>query len=260
MMRALMIAKTGLEAQQSNMDVITNNIANISTIGFKKQNMIFEDLIYQNILYPGLKSSENSNFPIGVQLGTGVKSVSTEGIFSQGGLINTGNITDIAIEGQGFIQVTMPDGSNAYTRDGSLKINQYGQLVNSSGYIIHPNINLPEGYIDLNISSDGVISVVTSGKNEPQDIGQITIFTFANNSGLKRIGSNMFCETVSSGLPIENKPGTNGSGTLKHKFLENSNVNIAEELIKMIQTQRAYELNSKAISATDQMMQKLSQL
>ncbi|KYP97219.1 flagellar basal body rod protein FlgG [Sodalis-like endosymbiont of Proechinophthirus fluctus] len=260
MMRSLMIAKTGLEAQQTNMDVISNNIANVSTMGFKRQQAVFEDLLYQTVRQPGAKSSEQTTIPSGLRLGTGVRPVATKRIHLQGGLTNTGNPTDVAIEGSGFLQVLMPDGTNAYTRDGSLQRDQYGQLVTSSGYPIQPAVTIPNGASNLTISKDGLVSVMLPGQTEPQEVGQLTLATFINDAGLQSLGENLYYETPSSGAPMENKPGMNGAGALKQQFLENSNVNVAQELITMIQVQRAYELNSKAISTSDQMLQRLAQL
>ncbi|BAC24189.1 flgG [Wigglesworthia glossinidia endosymbiont of Glossina brevipalpis] len=260
MIRSLAIAKTGLEAQQINMDVISNNISNVSTNGFKRQKAIFEDLLYQTIRQPGAKSSEQTILPSGLQLGTGVNSSATIKIHLQGGLTNTGNETDIAIQGPGFFQVLMSDGTNMYTRNGSFQLDQYGQLVTSNGYPVQPSITIPNGSSNLTISKDGIVSVMVPGQTQPQEVGQLTISTFINSSGLESAGESLYKETQSSGSPADNTPGMNGAGSLKQKFVENSNVNIAEELITMIQTQRAYELNSKVISTSDQMLQRLSQL
>ncbi|MDQ1237243.1 MAG: flagellar basal-body rod protein FlgG [Wigglesworthia glossinidia] len=260
MIRSLSIAKTGLEAQQTNIDVISNNIANVSTNGFKRQRAIFEDLLYQTIRQPGSKSSEQTTLPSGLQIGTGVRPSATLRIHLQGGLTNTGNETDLAIEGAGFFQILMSDGTNMYTRDGSFQLDQYGQLVTSNGYPMQPSITIPSGSSNISISRDGIVSVNIPGQTQPQEVGQITISTFVNSSGLESFGENLYRETQSSGAPIDNAPGINGAGSLKQKFVENSNVNIAEELITMIQAQRAYELNSKVISTSDQMLQRLSQI
>lgn len=260
MIRSLWIAKTGLEAQQTNMDVISNNLANVSTNGFKRQRAVFEDLLYQTLRQPGAQSSEQTTIPSGLQLGTGVRPVATERIHSQGGMTQTNNSKDVAIEGQGFFQVQMPDGSTAYTRDGSFQIDQNGQLVTSSGYAIQPAITLPQDAGTLTIGTDGIVSVTTAGQTAPQQVGQLTLATFINDSGLESIGENLYRETQASGAPNESTPGLNGSGTLKQRFVETSNVNVAEELVNMIQTQRAYEINSKAVSTSDQMLQRLSQL
>lgn len=260
MIRSLWIAKTGLEAQQTNMDVISNNLANVSTNGFKRQRAVFEDLLYQTIRQPGAQSSEQTTIPSGLQLGTGVRPVSTERIHSQGSLTQTNNSKDLAINGHGFLQVQMPDGTTAYTRDGSLQFDQNGQLVTSSGYPIQPAITIPQDANTLTVGKDGIVSVNIIGQTAPQQVGQLTLSTFINDSGLESIGENLYRETQSSGAPNESTPGLNGAGTLTQGYVETSNVNVAEELVNMIQTQRAYEINSKAVSTSDQMLQRLMQL
>ncbi|MCC8421694.1 flagellar basal-body rod protein FlgG [Photorhabdus thracensis] len=260
MIRSLWIAKTGLDAQQTNMDVIANNLANVSTNGFKRQRAVFEDLLYQTIRQPGAMSSEQTRLPSGLQIGTGVRPVATERIHSQGNLSETNNIRNVAIRGKGFFQVQLPDGTSAYTRDGSFQEDQNGQLTTASGFLIFPTITIPDNATDIAISRDGVVSVKVQGQSAPQQVGQFTLTTFINDSGLESIGENLYLETNSSGVPIENTPGINGAGLLVHKYVETSNVNIAEELVNMIQTQRAYEVNSKAVSTSDQMLQKLTQL
>lgn len=260
MIRSLWIAKTGLDAQQTNLDVISNNLANVSTNGFKRQRAVFEDLMYQNIRQPGAMSSEQTSLPSGLQLGTGARPVATMRIHAQGALNKTGTTTDIAIKGQGFLHVQMPDGTDAYTRDGALQPNQDGQLVTSSGYLITPAITIPDNANSLSIGRDGTVSVTVYGDSQPQQIGQITLTTFINDAGLESMGENLYMETASSGAPNESAPGTNGAGLLYQHMLETSNVNVAEELVNMIQTQRAYEINSKAVSASDQMLQRLTQL
>ncbi|EWG67287.1 Distal rod protein [Enterobacter sp. DC4] len=260
MIRSLWIAKTGLEAQQTNMDVISNNLANVSTNGFKRQRAVFEDLLYQTLRQPGAQSSEQTTIPSGLQLGTGVRPVATERIHSQGSLTQTSNSKDVAIQGSGFIQVLMPDGTTAYTRDGSFQLDQNGQLVTSSGYPIQPAITLPPDAQTMTIGTDGTVSVTMPGQTAPQQLGQLTLCTFVNESGLESVGENLYRETQSSGAPNESTPGLNGAGTLKQGYVETSNVNVAEELVNMIQTQRAYEINSKAVSTSDQMLQRLTQL
>ncbi|MDU4092952.1 MAG: flagellar basal-body rod protein FlgG [Pantoea sp.] len=260
MMHALWIAKTGLEAQQTNMDVITNNLANVSTNGFKRQRAVFEDLLYQTLRQPGAQSSEQTTIPSGLQIGTGVRPVATERIHSQGGMTQTSNAKDVAISGQGFFQVLLPDGTTAYTRDGAFQIDQNGQLVTANGYPIQPAITLPQDAGTLTVGSDGLVSVTQAGQTAPQQIGQLTLATFINDSGLESIGENLYRETQSSGAPNESTPGMNGAGTLKQGYVETSNVNVAEELVNMIQTQRAYEINSKAVTTSDQMLQRLAQL
>ncbi|MTD37461.1 flagellar basal-body rod protein FlgG [Erwinia sp. CPCC 100877] len=260
MIRSLWISKTGLEAQQTNMDVISNNLANVSTNGFKRQRAVFEDLLYQTMRQPGAQSSEQTTIPSGLQLGTGVRPVATERIHSQGSLTQTNNSKDVAIDGQGFLQVLMPDGTTAYTRDGSFQIDQNGQLVTSSGYQIQPAITVPQDAQTITIGKDGIVSVTIAGQTNPQQVGQLTLATFINDSGLESLGENLYRETQASGAPNENTPGLNGAGSLIQGYVETSNVNVAEELVNMIQTQRAYEINSKAVSTSDQMLQRLSQL
>ena len=260
MIGSLWIAKTGLDAQQTNMDVIANNLANVSTNGFKRQRAVFEDLLYQTVRQPGAQSSEQTNLPSGLQIGTGVRPVSTERLFSQGNLSQTSNSKDIAIKGEGFFQVQLPDGTTAYTRDGSFQVDQNGQLVTSSGYQIIPAITVPANALSMTVGRDGIVSVTTQGQTAAQQVGQLTLSTFINNSGLESLGENLYQETQSSGAPTESTPGLNGAGLLYQGYVETSNVNVAEELVNMIQTQRAYEINSKAVSTSDEMLQKLSQL
>lgn len=260
MIRSLWIAKTGLESQQTNMDVISNNLANVSTNGFKRQRAVFEDLLYQTIRQPGAQSSEQTTIPSGLQLGTGVRPVSTERLHRQGALVQTNNSKDMAIQGGGFFQVQLPDGTSGYTRDGSFQTDQNGQLVTSNGYPVQPAIIIPADAGTLTIGKDGIVSVTVSGQTAQQQIGQLTLSTFINETGLESIGENLYLETQSSGAPNEATPGLNGAGTLQQGYVETSNVNVAEELVNMIQTQRAYEINSKAISTSDQMLQRLMQL
>ncbi|ATN00154.1 MULTISPECIES: flagellar basal-body rod protein FlgG [Proteus] len=260
MIRSLWIAKTGLDAQQTNMDVISNNLANVSTNGFKRQRAVFEDLLYQTIRQPGAMTSEQTNAPSGLQIGTGVRPVATERLHSQGNLAQTNGTRDVAIKGQGFFHVQLPDGTDAYTRDGSFQMDQNGQLVTTSGFQVVPAIILPETAKKVMIGRDGTVSVEIEGSPAPQQVGQLTLTTFINDSGLESVGENLYLETASSGAPTENAPGINGAGLLYQGYVETSNVNVAEELVNMIQTQRAYEINSKAISTSDQMLQKLTQL
>lgn len=260
MIPSLYIAKTGLDAQQTNMDVIANNLANVSTNGFKRQRAVFEDLLYQTVRQPGAQSSEQTNLPSGLQIGTGVRPVSTERLFSQGNLSQTSNSKDIAVKGEGFFQVQLPDGTTAYTRDGSFQVDQNGQLVTSSGYQVIPAITIPANALSMTVGRDGIVSVTVQGQTAAQQVGQLTLSTFINNSGLESMGENLYQETQSSGAPTESTPGLNGAGLLYQGYVETSNVNVAEELVNMIQTQRAYEINSKAVSTSDEMLQKLSQL
>lgn len=260
MIPSLWIAKTGLDAQQTNMDVIANNLANVSTNGFKRQRAVFEDLLYQTMRQPGAQSSEQTTLPSGLQIGTGVRPVATERLHSQGNLSQTNNSKDVAIKGQGFFQVMLPDGTQAYTRDGSFQIDQNGQLVTSSGFQVQPAITIPANALSITVGRDGIVSVTQQGQTVAQQVGQLTLTTFVNDSGLESVGENLYQETESSGAPNESTPGLNGAGLLYQGYVETSNVNVAEELVNMIQTQRAYEINSKAVSTSDQMLQKLTQL
>ncbi len=260
MIRSLWIAKTGLDAQQTQMDVISNNLANVSTSGFKRARAVFEDLLYQTIRQPGAQSSEQTQLPSGLQIGTGVKPVATERIFTQGNLQQTGNSKDVAIQGNGFFQVLMPDGTTAYSRDGSFQSDANGQMVTSSGYAVQPAITIPANTQSLTIARDGTVSVTQSGSATPMTIGTLQLAMFINPAGLQSLGENLYGETASSGTPSSNAPGSNGAGTLNQGYVETSNVNVVEELVNMIQTQRAYEINSKAIKTSDEMLQRLSQL
>lgn len=260
MVRSLWISKTGLDAQQTKLDVISNNLANVSTNGFKRSRAVFEDLLYQTIRQPGAQSSQQTQLPSGLQLGTGVRPVATESIFAQGGLQQTENPRDIAINGQGFFQVLMPDGTTAYTRDGALQSDINGQFVTSSGFVIQPAITVPPNALSITIARDGTVSALLPGSATPIQVGNIQLATFINPSGLQKTGENLYLQTASSGTPNTNAPGTNGTGLLQQGFVETSNVNVVEELVNMIQTQRAYEINSRAIETSDQMLQRLAQL
>ncbi|AJG24700.1 flagellar basal-body rod protein FlgG [Cupriavidus basilensis] len=260
MIRSLWIAKTGLDAQQTQMDVISNNLANVSTNGFKRGRAVFEELMYQTVRQPGALSSDQTTLPSGLQLGTGVRPVATERIHTQGNPQQTGNSKDVAVIGQGFFQVTMPDGTTAYTRDGSFQTDQNGQLVTSSGFVIQPAITLPANYTALTVARDGVVSVTQPGSSANVQVGQLQLATFANPAGLESLGENLYVQTDASGAPNTTVPGLNGSGTLQQNYVEASNVNVVEELVSMIQTQRAYEINSKAVQTSDQMLQRLTQL
>lgn len=258
MMRSLWISKTGLEAQQTQMDVIANNLANVSTTGFKRSRAVFEDLLYQTLRQPGAQSSQQTQVPSGLQLGTGVRPIATERIHTQGNLQQTGNNLDVAINGNGFFQILMPDGTTAYTRDGSFQTDSQGQLVTSSGFTVQPAITIPPNTTAVTIARDGTVSATVAGV--ATNIGSLQLATFINPSGLQSQGENMYMETASSGTPSTTVPGTNGAGLLNQNYVETSNVNVVEELVNMIQTQRAYEINSKAITTSDQMLQKLSQI
>jgi flagellar basal-body rod protein FlgG len=255
---ALWAAKTGLDAQQTRMTVVSHNLANASTNGFKKDRAVFEDLLYQNVTQVGAATSQDTISPTGLNLGTGVRVVATEKNYTQGGLNNTGNSLDVAINGRGFFQVLMPDGSFAYTRDGSFKMSPEGELVTSSGYRVQPAISVPAGAQSVTIGIDGVVSAQVAGQTTPTQIGTVQLTDFVNPAGLQPRGENMLVETGASGPAQTSTPGLNGLGTLQQGFLEGSNVNVVEELVTMIETQRAYEMNSKAISTTDQMLQYVS--
>ncbi len=254
MNQALWVAKTGLDAQQTRMAVISNNLANANTTGFSKSRVVFEDLIYQNVRQPGAQSSDSTELPTGLMVGTGVRVVATEKLFTQGNLVQTENAFDIAIQGRGFFQIQMPDGSVAYTRDGSFQRNADGEVVTAMGYTVQPGISIPQDAESVTISPDGIVSV-TSIANGTTQVGSLQLADFVNPGGLQAIGGNLFIETVSSGAPQASQPGQNGLGSLHSGALESSNVNTVEELVNMIETQRAYEINSKAISTVDRMLE-----
>lgn len=260
MIRSLWISKTGLDAQQTQMDVTANNLANVSTTGFKRSRAVFEDLLYQTLRQPGAQSSQQTQLPTGLQIGTGVRPVSTERIFTQGNLQQTSNDKDVAIQGSGFFQVLLPDGTTGYTRDGSFQTDSQGQLVTSSGFVVQPAITIPADAQSLTIARDGTVSVTQPGSSAATQVGTLQLATFANPAGLESKGENLYIETASSGSPSANTPGNNGAGLLVQGYVETSNVNVVEELVNMIQTQRAYEINSKAITTSDQMLQRLTQL
>ncbi len=260
MIRSLWIAKTGLDAQQMQLDVISNNIANVSTNGYKRARAVFEDLLYQTLRQPGAQSSQQTTIPSGLQLGTGVNPIATERIFTQGNLNQTSNPLDIAINGQGFFQVTMPDGTLAYTRDGSFQKDANGQIVTASGYPLSPALTIPSTATSLTVGRDGTVSYTQSGSSTSTQLGSIQLASFVNPGGLQSTGENLFVETASSGTPTPGTPGANGLGVVSQGYVETSNVNVAEELVTMIQAQRSYELNSKVITTSDQMLAKLSQM
>jgi flagellar basal-body rod protein FlgG len=260
MINSLWIAKTGMEAQQMQLDVISNNLANSSTNGFKRANAVFEDLIYQNLRQTGSNSSEQSQLPTGLQVGLGVRTVATSRSFAQGALQQSGNKLDVAVQGNGFFQVTMPDGTTNYTRDGSFQVDSQGRLVTANGLPIANGITVPANATSVAIAGDGTVTAQIPGTTAPQNIGTIALASFINPAGLDPKGQNLFAESPASGQPNTGNPGTNGLGALMQGFVETSNVNVVQELVTMIQTQRAYEMNSKAIQTSDQMLQKLSQL
>ena len=256
---ALWISKSGLEAQDKNIATIANNLANVNTTGFKKGRALFEDLIYQNLRQAGAQSSESTQIPTGINMGTGVHLVATEKMFGQGDFQGTQNPMDVMIQGRGFITVLMPDGSQAYTRDGSLSVNSTGQVVTKNGYPIQPGISIPAQTTGITIGEDGTVSATVAGNATPSQIGTIQLSDFMNISGLQPIGSNLYTETAASGSPLTGNPGQTGLGTLKQGALEASNVNVVEELVNMIQAQRGYEITAKSIQTVDNMLQFISQ-
>ena len=260
MINSLWISKTGMEAQQTQLDVISHNLANVSTTGFKRSNAVFEDLMYQNLRQVGANSSEQSQLPTGLQLGLGVRTVATSRSFTQGSMQQTSNQLDVAIKGNGFFQVTQPDGTIGYTRDGSFQVDAQGRLVTSSGLPVANGITVPPSATNVSIAADGTVSATLPNSATPQNIGSLALANFVNPAGLEPRGDNLYVETAASGQPNGGTAGTNGLGTVMQGFLETSNVNVVQELVSMIQTQRAYEMNSKAIQTSDQMLQKLGQL
>ncbi len=260
MIRSLWIAKTGMEAQQTQLDNISHNLANVGTNGFKRSHAVFEDLIYQNLRQSGANTTEQTQLPTGLQLGLGVRTVATSRNFSQGSLQQTTGNFDLAIKGNGFFQVQMPDGTTAYTRDGGFQLDANGQIVTNNGYTVMPGITVPANAQSVTIGQDGTVSVMLPAQTQPQTLGQIQLANFVNPAGLEPKGQNLFAETASSGTPNAGAPNANGMGAIQQGFVETSNVNVVEELVQMIQTQRAYELNSKAVQTSDQMLQKLAQI
>ena len=258
MFSSLWVAKTGLDAQQTRMDVVSHNLANANTTGFKSSRASFQDLVYQNLRQPGGQTTEQTNAPSGLMLGTGVRVVGNEKLFTQGNIEQTGNSLDLAIQGRGFLQVTMPDGTIAYTRDGSLHMDQNGQVVTANGYAVDPAITIPANAQSIVIGSDGTVSITVPGQAAPQQIGTVQLADFINPAGLQPNGDNLYLETASSGSPQIGQPGLNGLGTLAQGALESSNVNVVEQMVNMIETQRTYEMNSKAVSAADSMLQFLT--
>jgi flagellar basal-body rod protein FlgG len=260
MIRSLWIAKTGMEAQQTQLDNISHNLANVGTNGFKRSHAVFEDLIYQNLRQSGANTTEQTQLPTGLQLGLGVRTVATSRNFSQGSLQQTTGNFDMAIKGSGFFQIQMPDGTTAYTRDGSFQLDANGQVVTNNGYTVMPGITVPANALSVTIGQDGTVSATVPGQTQPQTLGQIQLANFVNPAGLEPKGQNLFTETAASGTPNAGAPNANGMGAIQQGFVETSNVNVVEELVQMIQTQRAYELNSKAVQTSDQMLQKLAQI
>ncbi|NND90213.1 MAG: flagellar basal-body rod protein FlgG [Granulosicoccus sp.] len=252
---ALWTAKTGLDAQQTRMQVISNNLANTNTTGFKRDRAVFQDLLYQTVRQPGAQSSQNTQLPSGLSTGTGVRVVSTEKLFTQGNLSRTDDQMDLAIQGRGFFEVLTPDGTVEYTRDGSFQVDSQGQMVTATGYILQPGITVPENSTGITIGQDGTVTASVPGTATPAQLGVITLTDFINPSGLQAKGGNLYQETAASGAPLQGQAGIAGLGTLIQGSVETSNVNVVEELVSMIETQRAYEISSKAISTTDGMLQ-----
>ncbi len=255
MIRSLFTAATGMEAQQMNVDVISNNIANVNTTGYKASRAEFQDLLYQTLRAPGAPSETGMQVPSGIQIGLGVKPVAVQKLFTQGDFINTGNDLDFVIEGDGFFQVSRPDGTTAYTKAGNFSLDKDGNLVNPDGYLLYPGVQIPTTATKVTVTFDGIVNILTAGQTAPVQTGQITLARFINPGGLQAIGKNLFLATDSSGDPITGTPDSEGFGDISQGFLENSNVNVVEELANLITAQRAFDMNSKAVQASDQMLQ-----
>jgi flagellar basal-body rod protein FlgG len=260
MIRSLWITRTGLDSQQFQLDITSNNLANVSTSGFKRARAVFEDLLYQTLRQPGASSSAQTQIPAGLQVGTGVRPVSSPRVFTQGNLTQTGNSLDIAIQGEGFFQIQLPDGTLAYTRDGAFQKDSQGQVVTANGYPISPAIVIPSNAVSVTIGTDGTVTVLQSGSPTPVQVGQIQLASFVNTGGLQSMGMNLYLETASSGTATPNTPGTNGVGVVNQGYVETSNVNVVEEMVNLITTQRAYEINTRALQTADQMLARLMQL
>tara|TARA_R110002072_G_scaffold278758_1_gene440615 strand:+ start:11722 stop:12507 length:786 start_codon:yes stop_codon:yes gene_type:complete len=256
---ALYISKTGLSAQDTRLAAISNNLANVGTTGFKKDRVVFEDLLYQIQRQPGANSSQNTELPSGLQVGTGVRVTGSQKLFNQGSLQTTGEALDIGINGRGFFEIVMPDGSSAYSRDGQFHMNANGEIVTATGHLLNPGLTVPADAQTITVGNDGVVTARIAGQNEPVNIGNLNLVDFINPAGLQALGGNLYSETVSSGNPQQSAPGQNGMGQLVQGALESSNVEVVEELVDMITTQRAYEMNSKVISTADQMLQFITQ-
>jgi flagellar basal-body rod protein FlgG len=255
MIRSLFIAATGMEAQKLNIDVISNNLANVNTVGFKKSRADFQDLMYQTLRAAGGASAEGIQVPSGIEVGLGVKPVAVQKIFQQGDFTQTGNSLDMVIEGEGFFQVLLPDGTIAYSRAGAFKLDSDGRIVNSDGYPLEPAITVPSDAKSITVGSDGRVTVQTAGSSTQTEIGRIELARFINPGGLSSMGKNLFLTTLSSGDAITGNAGTESFGTLSQGYVELSNVNVVEEMVNMIVSQRAYEINSKAVQASDEMLQ-----
>jgi flagellar basal-body rod protein FlgG len=256
---ALYISQTGLSAQDKQLSALSNNLSNVATNGFKRDRVVFEDLLYQIYRQPGGNSTQDTLLPSGMQMGTGVRTVGTQKMFTQGSLQTTEETLDVAINGRGFFQIQMPDGTIAYTRDGQFQMSSEGQLVTTNGLIVAPGISIPINASTVTIGTDGTVTSVIAGETASTQVGNLTLVDFANPAGLQAMGGNLFRETIASGSPQESTPGQNGLGMVEQGMLENSNVDVVEELVNMITTQRAYEMNSRVISTADQMLQFISQ-
>lgn len=260
MVRALWIAATGMSAQQMNIDNIANNLANVNTVGFKRSRLEFQDLLYQTIRAAGSRSSSLTALPTGLQVGHGTKSVSTHKIFSQGNMRETGNTLDLVIRGRGFFQVLLPNGETGYTRGGSFSKNAEGMIVTPEGFSLEPEMTIPPTALTIEIGTDGTVTVTEAGETEATELGQLEIADFVNPAGLKAEGGGIFMPTSASGEAMVGTPGEDGLGSIEQGFLEMSNVSVVEEMVNMIIGQRAYEINSKAITAADDMMKKVNNL
>ncbi len=256
---ALWVSKTGLAAQDTALKTISNNLANVNTNGFKRDRAVFQDLLYQIKTQPGGQSSQNTEIPSGLQLGTGVRVAGTQKVFTEGNLEVTEQPLDIAVNGRGFFQILMPDGTISYTRDGQFHLDSEGNVVTVNGYALEPAITIPDDAINLTVSSDGIVSATITGTSEPTEIGNLSLVDFINPAGLEAIGNNLFLQTGSSGDPQEGTPGLDGLGTTEQGMIETSNVEIVEEMVNMITTQRAYEMNAKVVTTADQMLQYVTQ-
>ncbi len=255
MSQSLWVSKTGLEAQQNRLSVISNNLANVNTTGFKRSRALFEDLLYQHVRQAGGQSSQDTELPSGLSLGAGVRTVATQKLHTQGSIVQSDNPFDMAIQGHGYFQILMPNGDIAYSRNGEFQVNSQGQLVTSSGYRLQPDITIPENALSVTVGRDGTVSALQPGNPTPAVVGTIQLADFVNRAGLQAVGENLYLETAASGAPQVAAPDQLGMGNLIQGALETSNVNVVEELVNMIETQRAYEMNSKAISTADQMLQ-----
>ena len=256
---ALYVSKTGLSAQDTKLAAISNNLANVATNGFKKDRVVFEDLLYQIQRQPGANSTQNTELPSGLQIGTGVRVTGTQKLHGQGALQTTNESLDVGINGRGYCEVLMPDGTSAYTRDGQFHLNANGEIVNASGHLLAPGLTVPQNAQTLTIGTDGVVTASLAGEVQPVNVGNLDLVDFVNPGGLQAVGGNLFIETVSSGNPQQSAPGMDGMGQLVQGALESSNVEVVEELVEMITTQRAYEMNSRVISTADQMLQYITQ-